>query len=309
MARKSVRKAPEPGAWKILRGGNTIPRGLVDLRVAEARRMLQAGRADGRGVAGQMARYFGLAQGEAPRISAAPGAERGVEGLLALHEKLARRKLAAPRVPAEVGGLMPGRITVKVTPPFDYAFTIHTPIIGATQVAATATKNGQLSSSAVSDRSRFNAGSAYAEAGIFFHPLSAGRLRVSASPAFSFQWWTNSLGTRAVRSEGTGMLAIFGLEANPSDPRNFTVVSSAGTHFEHWDETSTGEVQFDVGSTQAPVSVELDVSRSLVYVLFVSAHTHVEGGPWPGSLAGAMMSVTVPSLTWEFDPALVLTPG
>ena len=41
--------------------------------------------------------------------------------------------------------------------------------------------------------------------------------------------------------------------------------------------------------------------RSLDYCLFVSLSVHVIGRGWPGSLAGSVISVAVPSFTYEFS--------
>jgi hypothetical protein len=43
--------------------------------------------------------------------------------------------------------------------------------------------------------------------------------------------------------------------------------------------------------------------------VFVSVYCAVYNAGWPGSLAGAMLSATVPAITWEFEPELVLSPG
>jgi hypothetical protein len=42
--------------------------------------------------------------------------------------------------------------------------------------------------------------------------------------------------------------------------------------------------------------------------VFIEAETHVEGVGWPGSLAGAVLSVTVPSITYDFQMRQVLEP-
>lgn len=305
MAKKSRSgsKRSAQGAWEILRGG-VMPKGFVDARVAEAKRRLQPGRGEVKGAGGQLARLWSDAQGPERPLPSDPTAAKARDALLALHGKLAKTKLAAPKLPLEVGGLQSGRITVKVTPPFDYAITIPTLIQGSPAVSATANKNGQMGVSAVTAQKLLNAGSAFSEVGIFFHPLGTGHLSVSANPSFSFQWWTNSLGTKPVRSAGGANLSIFGLEI--TEPVNFRVVQTAGTTFKNWDEQSTGEVHFDIRTdVPASPSAQIEVSRGLVYVVFVSAFAHVEGRGWPGSLAGAMMSVTVPSITWSFEPTLV----
>jgi hypothetical protein len=80
--------------------------------------------------------------------------------------------------------------------------------------------------------------------------------------------------------------------------------------FDTWDPQATQQIQFDFGSNpHIPVSVQLEVDPSFACVMFVSTTTHVENVGWPGSLAGAMMSVTLPSITYELDLIPVLNPG
>ena len=54
--------------------------------------------------------------------------------------------------------------------------------------------------------------------------------------------------------------------------------------------------------------MHLEVDHGLVYLLFVEADVHVEGVGWPGSLAGAKMAVTVPSITYDFQVQQVFEP-
>ncbi len=291
------RRVGEGSALDLLRGGKTLPKGLLEHRIADVERKTQARSRHRNGIDREMAKHWSQIQdGSKPDIHDSQTTE-ALDGLLGLHKKLGSRKLAGPRVPDEIGGLLPGSISARVTPPFDYAITIPTVINGNPVVTASSNKNGQVNCSSVTVSHGRNMGSAYAEVGIFFHPMTSGTLRLSASPAFSFQWWTNSLSSGApVRSEAEGQLTIYGVD------RNFIISGGGAATFKSWDECSAQQVRFDLGSiSQSPVSVQADVNNTLIYLLFVSVFAHVEGVGWPGSLAGAMMSVTVPSLTWQLD--------
>ena len=86
------------------------------------------------------------------------------------------------------------------------------------------------------------------------------------------------------------------------------ILSSAGELYERWDEDKTGQINFDFGfEVQKSLSVSLNVTRSLIYLCFVSVHAHVVAMGWPGSLATAMASATVPSVSFAFTPQLVAT--
>jgi hypothetical protein len=77
-----------------------------------------------------------------------------------------------------------------------------------------------------------------------------------------------------------------------------------------WDEQMPGQVRFDFGSGgPIPLSVRLQVTATLIYALHVSLDVHVNGIGWPGSLAGAVLSVDVPSFTYDFDMLPVLSQG
>lgn len=230
-----------------------------------------------------------------------PGDPRAEAELLALHQRLAGHPLAAPKIAAEAGGLFPGRITVKVTPPFDYAFTIpdHE---GETISSGFANTNGQLAGRAVTARKRgLQHAGMYAEMGLFFHPLSAGTIRVSANPTFSFQHWTNSLGSSFVRSFGSAQLGIFTFD------RQGHIGGGPISQMKTWNEEQVGQVRADFGFDQtASLSVHMDVTRTLVYALCIALDVHAFGVGWPGSLAGADLAVSVPSITWQFDLIPVL---
>ena len=281
---------------KFLRtGGHRLPPDFMSRRRDAVQRHLQMESNRGHAIVRRKIKALGGLHRSAPADHTAEAE------LLALHQKLAASPLVAPKVPADTGGLFPGRITIKVTPPFDYAFTIPDHEGDATS-SGFANTNGQLAGRAVTGRKRgLQSAGMYAEMGIFFHPLSAGTIRVSANPTFSFQHWTNSLGTSFVRSFGSAQLGIFTFD------RQGHIGGGPNMQMKTWNEETTGEVRADFGFDQtAALTVQMDVNRSLVYALCVALDVHAFGIGWPGSLAGADLAVSVPSITWQFDLTPVL---
>ena len=235
-----------------------------------------------------------------------PSNKKALDALLNHHTKFAAKKLAFPKVPPDVGGFFPGTISGTIVPPFDFADTIPTLLANVSNptITASANVNGQISASAISAQARgFNGGSEYARVGIYFHPMTAGTLTISASPSYSFQWSTNSLNTSIVTSFGSVGLTIYGMNDMAQ------ILASAGANYELWNEDTTGEIHLDFGfDVKKSLSVSLDVSHSLVYLCFVEVDAHVMGIGWPGSLATSMAAATVPSISYEFVPRLVLQP-
>jgi len=304
MATRRSKSPRDPDLPTLLRtgGGLALPPALERQRSAAVKSDLKDRFQSGREAERQAQRLWAQLQG-GPAVDA--GNAKTLDELLKLHRQFAATKVVAPGVGAEAGGFLPGRITAKVTPPFDYAITIPNVIVGQPTVSGASSTNGQLSGSAVTASKRgLNAGSWYSEMGIYFHPLSAGILRLTASPSFSFQFWTNSLGTSPVRSFGAASLGIFSLD------RLGHVGGVAGAQMKQWDEQLSGQIRFDVGSSAGtPLSLQATVTPTLIYALFVALDVHVEGVGWPGSLAGSVLSVAVPSFTWDFELQPVLTQG
>jgi hypothetical protein len=200
--------------------------------------------------------------------------------------------------------LFPGSISGTIVPPFDFADSIPTLLANVSNptLSVSASVNGQISGSAVSSQTPgFNGGSEYARVGIFFHPMTQGTLTISASPTYSFEWSTNSLNTSLVTSSGSVGLTIYGMNDMAE------ILATAGDLYESWQELTTGEIHFDFGfNKQKSLSVSLNVGSSLVYLCFVEVDAHVVGVGWPGSLAIAMASATVPSISYRFDPQPVV---
>jgi hypothetical protein len=254
----------------------------------------------------EMAEHFGSAAGLRDADAATPQARRAQDALRKLHEKLAKQKISVAKVPAAAGGVFPGAVSVTVVQPFDYDILIQGSLAGppATLQGSSSKNTGKMDLSAVSSMTKgFGGGSVYTTVGVYFHPPGPGTLTLRAAPSYSFQWWTNSLrSTAIVSSFGSLSLVVYGVDlAHQTIGETGTILATASTSLFRWDESQTEEVRFDFGfDQQASGSVQLDVSRQLVYLLFVAADVHAHGVGWPGSVAGAKMSVTVPSLTYEF---------
>lgn len=313
MPSKHKRTGSESGALEFFRGGKAIPEALVRRHIADVREKRKALFERTTSTKRQMTKYLSQIQSLSGPDPSDPQTAKALDALLGLHKKLASQKLAFPKIPIGLGGILPGRISATVVPPFDYDVTIPTVIEGEPTLTLSADKNtGQMSVSCVTSvQNESNSGSAYATVGIYFHPMTAGTLIVSANPTYSFQWWTNSLNSGAsVRSFGSTGLTIYGVDvAAEVTGGTGTIVSVAGQSLFTWDEDQTGQVDLDFGSDlHTPVSTQIEVNPTLVYLLFVEADTHVEGVGWPGSLAGAVISVTVPSITYEFEAREVFAP-
>lgn len=300
---------------RMLRGGNPVPRRIVERSVAEIAQARSAQFDRQRRAVQTMNRYLGAAQDLAPSDNNDPRVEKAQAALLKAHERLAGQRLAIPAIAGDFSGLLPGQIRATIVPPFDYDIIIPTRLAGPdVELEATSDRRtGKMKCSAVSTQERgFQGGSMYTTVGIYFHPPSRGRLSVTAEPRFSYQWWTNSLRPEdEVRSFGQLALTVYGIDvASDSIGEVGTINATAGSEFFSWDENQTGQIHLDFdANVQAPrLSAELNVNRTLVYMLFVSANVHVYGKGWPGSLAGAKLTATVPYITYDFLVEQVVQP-
>lgn len=308
--KKDERQLEKERTDRMLRGGNPLPRKLVEKCVAEIAEQ-QSARFEKRMMAVRsMNRYFDAAQNLAQPEDGDARAEKAQAALLNSHQRLARQRLAIPNIAGDFSGFLPGQIQATIEPPFDYDQIFTTEQLGGAKPELEATtdrRTGKMKLSAVSVRDRvLHGGSKFTTVGIYFHPPSRGRLAVHAAPQYSYQWWTNSLrSTDVVRSFGQIGLTVYGIDLTDDSIR-----ATAGTDFFSWDENQSGQVNLDFdANVQAPVmSAELNVNRTLVYLVFVSANVHVYASGWPGSLAGSKLTVSVPYIGYNFRMEQVIQP-
>ncbi len=312
-AAKPSRRAttgPDPLRW--FSGADSISENLVrkelgNLRQRKARELEQNGK-----LRQNNAKQLSELEGSSLPDLSDPKKAKALAALLASHEKLAGQKLAAPVVKGGLGGVLAGEISATLVPPFDFDVVIPTELAGPpADVSGSSSKaSGQMSASAISSSDHgFGGGSMFTTVGVYFHPPTAGTLSVSAKPKFSFQWWTNSLGTSLVRSFGSVGLTVFGVDvASQTTGAVGTIVSGAHETTFTWDKTQSGQIDLDFESdVEGSASTSLAVNHTLVYLLFVEVDVGVEGVGWPGSLAGAKLSVTVPSISYDYRVTQVVS--
>jgi hypothetical protein len=311
MASRGKRNPTQDSILQTLRGAKAVPNALVRRCLADLQWKKKTALEQRHATEQKMAKYFEHARGVV-KPSTDPKQAQSLDALLEAHKKLAKKKIPPPSVVGGLGGVLAGEITATVVPPFDFDQVIPTRLAGnnATLDASASKNTGAISVSAITATQKgFNGGGMFGTVGIYFHPFGSGTLTVSATPKFSFQHWTNSLrDSDLVRSFGSGGLTIFGVDvASQSSGGVGTIVSGANTNFKLWDDNQTGQISLDFGfDIDAPASVTLEVNHNLVYLLFVEANAFVEGVGWPGSLAGAIMSITVPSISFDFRAQQVL---
>jgi hypothetical protein len=315
MARKSKRSRSTTTAARQAAGQPPVLEDLFRRSIARAREQTQARLAERSATAREVAEQFGLASGMSDVDATTPQARRAQDALRKLHDKHAKQKVSVANLRPGLGGVFPDATTVTVVPPFDYDILIQGALAGnaATLQGSSSKSTGKMDLSAVTSSDKgFGGGSVYTTVGVYFHPPGPGTLTLRAAPTYSFQWWTNSLRPTAdVRSFGSVTLTVYGVDlAHQTIGETGTILATANSVLHLWDESQTGEIRLDFGfDLQTSGSVQLDVTRQLVYLLFVAADVHVHGVGWPGSLAGAKLAVGVPSLTYEFRAQQVLDPG
>jgi hypothetical protein len=291
------------GAEWLRLGGGRIPAGFARKALASTKSLRQRQLGEAQRMRVERARAFG-------KLRAASGVDgangKALAQILSMHRQLAAKKLRFPRVQlrarAGVGWVLPGTISGVMVPPFEFADTIPDSSLGDTVLSASANMSGQIAASAVTSQSGLNNGSEYARVGFFFHPMTQGTLTVSASPTYSFEWSTNSLNNAFVTSSGDVGLTVYGMNEMGQ------IVSTAGAFYKSWDQMASG-IQFDFGfDLQGSLSTSLPVNASQIYLCFVEVFAQTLGAGWPGSLASAMASATVPSIGFEFVPFEVAEP-
>jgi hypothetical protein len=137
--------------------------------------------------------------------------------------------------------------------------------------------------------------------GIYFQAkFGPATLLASISPTCTYQWWTNSIKGSQVSSYGANSFGIF----NPQIPKPYGFITY--TVFEDWFENQSNALRFDFGTGLSPASFEIDmVSPPTWLVVYVNLQSWVHGQGWPGSLAGSVISVAVPSITLVLNPPVI----
>jgi hypothetical protein len=303
-------------ALQFFQGADRVPKDLLRRHKADVQGRLEA-RLKNKSAALESARYWKKLR---PSTASAAGraAKQAFAGLRGITDRVAKQKVAVPAPVLEMPGFLPGVYSMRLTPPYDYGNTLALgdPTdegFGVADAAASADKvSGQMEVSVStggvkpsSGVTKLNLGLAQAELGVFFRPLfGPAILRVWANPSFAFYWWINAAvddGTTA----GVCALWITGYKGT-----KVLGDSGSGQQSTLWERDLFGIVEWDFQSNPGfPLAAQLEVDTSHFYVLGVSCECDASGGGWPGgSLAGGHLSMTLPSITLELIPILVVNP-
>jgi hypothetical protein len=283
-----------------LQSGETVPQVFLERRIVTVKRELAEQVKQRQEMSQRYATYWKQIQ-KASKDGEGRGAARSMEGILQVYKNLAQKKIVAS-APLGLGRIIPTSFGETVVSPFNYGFTIGNlgnfgpPVLSASANNST----GQISTSAVTNDTKESNGYISSEMGIYFQAkFGPANLLASSSPSCTYQWWTNSIKDSHVRP---AQAAAFGI-LDPHLPRPYSVLTY--TAFEGWFETQSNALRFDFGTDLvSPASFEIAVTPSWL-VIFVSSWSWVTGEGWPGSLAGAVISMAVPSITLVLNPAII----
>jgi hypothetical protein len=231
--------------------------------------------------------------GDERRLKAAAGRLRQID------RALAGRKLKAPVVRSESERNALSSILVTRIPPYDWPWTWQWQAGGAA-VSVAANRNAGNMSYSLWNNSRDASASAAAALGIYFRPsVSNGILRLSSNPAFNSFWWTICTLASAHSDGWIGLYVGRYTIAGGFDGAAVNQKISLWSDDSWW----SGAGSQSGSSSGFPLFAQFNVDSAHWYALWVWCGGYVHGAGWggwfSGSGAGANLSVSVPSITWE----------
>ena len=299
---------------QFFRGGKALREDLVRRCLRDFQETKKARFQERSAIALQAANDLSEAKKSAQSASSDPQTAKALQGLLGIHKKLAKHKLALPKVVPGPGGIVAGTISVTRTPPYDFQEQFPSYSALGLKPVLTGSPNkitGQISSSAVTAAEPgYSNGDMYTAVGILFLPPAPGILTVYANPIYSYEGWTESFPPLSyssyapVQSLLTGSLNIYAYNV-AGWPLNFA--TGAGQPFVQAIENQPGPLVLKDGfNLQASVSASVAVDQTQLCLMFVAADSSVfgygpPGGSSGGSVAGAVLSITVPSISYDFQ--------
>jgi hypothetical protein len=223
---------------------------------------------------------------------------QAISGLRGITERLAKRKLAAPRKVNLPPITAWGTYTLRFAPPYTglgtYVVGQLSSVTGDPTISASGVDDlGQLSCSVATNFDSPSAGTASNVLGVYFRPLfSDATVRISFDSEIAFSWYVNSIQKHDAISEAQGLIQLYEYDGA------FVQPSLSRGAFLGWSEDAVDYLDFDFVSEAGPTwSLEAPVSSSQFYFVVISLSCTASGTGWPGSLAGASATVTVPSIT------------
>jgi hypothetical protein len=292
---KSDKQRREREFWQ----GGKLPARLVKHQLAELRQARAGEIAEKARVQQQAARY--LSQLQAPVEPAeGPAAEKALNGLRSLTQRLSKPKRAAKKPiisPIPVWG----RYTLTFTPPNylqdlgSYTNGQITSVTGNPTIAATGNETlGQMTCTVETNYDSPSSGTASNLLGVFFKPLfESATAEISFDSQLSFYWYVNSIRNKYAFSAAQGLIEIY-----QYDDGIFIEPPLNEGAFIGWSEDAINNLDFDFFSGAGPTwSLQVPVSSSYFYFVVFRLSAMASGSGWPGSLAGASATVTIPSIT------------
>lgn len=292
---------------EFLSGGKTVPEALLRRRIADRERSLIAQRKEKRAVVIEASRYWSeIQRPPVQTVGEDTKAKRALDGLHKITERLASRKLIAPTVPLQPGGILAGRYSFRWTPPYyaDYSGTQESE--GDVDVAASLNESSaQMTLNAVTKEKQpdvalnhHNHAVAWAEVGVYFRPLfGPALLTVRADMSYSFSWYFNSVQFGLATTSAWATLDILGFKGPNATSDTY---ASGGAQF--WNKGNGNTLGFDYGSDQsAQASAHLIVDPSHYYLVYLSCTCDAQGDGWPGGLSAAALSLVVRSIFFEVE--------
>jgi hypothetical protein len=287
-------KQQQESAFELMRGGQ-LPKDVVQRHFSEMKQKLAEEIKEKSAIQQQAAKYFSEIQKPLANVA---GDSAAVAGLGRITDQLAKQKLVVPAIAKVAPGILAGSYTLRFAPPYtaygnDTVSGDSYPVSGNPTVSTSAVPSlGQFNSSVATDFKSPSEGYAESLMGVHFRPMfGPATARIWFDSEIAFSWWVNSIGPQAM-SEAHGLLQLYQYDGA------FTFLTER--EFTGWRETAQNQLNFDFGSTPGPTwYLESPVSPSHFYFVTMRLRCRASGAGWPGSLAGANLSITVPSITVE----------
>jgi len=283
--------------FESLQGGK-LPQGDVERHLTDLSTKLDAEAKERASLRQEAAKYF--SEMEPPARADDAKATHAIEGLRGITERLAQQRLVAPRKVIVPPITAWGTYTLKFTPWYWYMGTYSvgtiSSVTGNPTISATGVDTlGQLSCSVSTNFDSASAGTASNLMGVYFKPLfNEATVRVTFESEIAFSWYVNSIRNKEALSEAQGLIQLYQYDGA------FVQPALRRGAFLGWSEDGLNSLDFDVVNEVGPTwALEAPVSSNHWYFVVISLSCTASGSGWPGSLAGASATVTVPAINVE----------
>jgi hypothetical protein len=228
------------------------------------------------------------------------GAVETARRLKALNAELLKRRLAAPPTLRDEGRIFAGSIGATVVPPFNYQWTWQAQNGNARNFPAATAKDGKVTVACDTSMNNPSSASCRAAVGIYFRPVvTNGILRISATPGFTFNWWTICSFASAHSDAFIGLYVGRYTLAGGFDGAPVSQMVSLWSDDSWW----SGSWNNPGSNSGFPLSAQINVDSAHWYAIWVWMGANVSAAGWggwgSGSGASSSLIASVPSFTWE----------